>query len=93
MSASVSLLILQVRRTPDPFVYHHAGNFAMIGRKSAVVSVGKIRLKGFIGWLLWSVAHILFLVGFRSRTIVAFEWFWSYLTGHRGARLISDRRR
>ena len=67
--------------------------FAMIGRKSAVASVGKIRLKGFIGWLLWSFAHIWFLIGFRSRIIVAFEWFWSYLTAHRGARLISDRRR
>jgi NADH dehydrogenase len=80
-------------RTPEPFVYHHAGDFAMIGRKSAVVSVGKIRLKGFVGWLLWSFAHIWFLIGFRSRLIVAFEWFWSYLTAHRGARLISDRRK
>lgn len=81
------------RRPPGPFVYSHAGDFAMVGRKSAVVSLRKIRLKGFIGWLIWSVAHIWFLIGFRSRIIVAFEWFWSYLTAHRGARLISDRRR
>jgi NADH:ubiquinone reductase (H+-translocating) len=76
---------------PPPFTYHHSGDLATIGRKSAVVAFGKLRLTGFPGWLFWCLAHIWFLIGFRSRTVVAFNWLWSYLTYQRGARLISDR--
>jgi NADH:ubiquinone reductase (H+-translocating) len=79
------------RSTTSPFVYHHAGDLAIIGRKSALVSLGSLRLTGFAGWLFWSLAHIWFLIGFRSRIVVAFEWLWSYLTTQRGARLIVDR--
>jgi NADH dehydrogenase len=76
-----------------PFRYRDYGDLAAIGRKSALVSLGRFRLSGFVGWLFWGVAHIWFLIGFRSRIVVAFSWFWSYLTFQRGARLISDRDR
>jgi NADH:ubiquinone reductase (H+-translocating) len=76
-----------------PFRYRDYGNLAAIGRKSALVSLGRFRLSGFVGWLFWCVAHIWFLIGFRSRIVVAFSWLWSYLTFQRGARLISDRDR
>jgi len=75
------------------FRYHDSGDLAAIGRKSALVSLGRFRLTGFAGWLFWGVAHIWFLIGFRSRVVVAFSWLWSYLTFQRGARLISDRDR
>ena len=76
-------------RTHDkPFRYMHLGDLATIGRHAAVVKFGALRLKGFIGWLFWSVAHIYFLIGLRNRFIVAFSWLWSYLTFQRGARLI-----
>jgi NADH dehydrogenase len=57
-----------------------------------VVSFGKLRLTGFVGWVFWCLAHIWFLIGFRSRTVVAFNWIWNYVTYQRGVRLISDRR-
>jgi NADH:ubiquinone reductase (H+-translocating) len=79
------------RAPPAAFKYRNWGDLAAIGRKSAVVSLGRLRLTGLIGWLFWGVAHIWFLIGFRSRVVVAFSWFWSYLTFQRGARLISDR--
>jgi len=72
-----------------PFRYMHLGDLATIGRRAAVVKLGRLRLKGFIGWLFWSVAHIYFLIGLRNRFIVAFSWLWSYLTFQRGARLIT----
>ena len=50
--------------------------------------MGRLRLKGFPAWLLWSVAHVYFLIGFRNRFAVAVNWLWSYLTHQRGARLI-----
>jgi NADH dehydrogenase len=75
-------------KPPSPFVYHHAGDLATIGRKSAVVQFGVFRFKGFLGWLFWSVVHIYFLIGIRNRFVVALNWLWSYLTFQRGARLI-----
>jgi NADH dehydrogenase len=76
------------RTIAKPFRYMHLGNLATIGRHAAVVDFGALRLRGFIGWLFWSVAHVYFLIGLRNRFIVAFSWFWSYLTFQRGARLI-----
>jgi len=73
-----------------PFRYHHPGDLAAIGRRSAVVKLGRIHLRGFIGWLFWAVVHIYFLIGLRYRFIVAFTWLWDYLTFQRGARLITQ---
>jgi NADH:quinone reductase (non-electrogenic) len=78
------------RPAPGPFRYRHYGDLATIGRRAAIVSIGKFRLRGFIGWVFWSVVHIYFLIGTRHRLMVAFEWFWDYLTFQRGARLITD---
>jgi NADH:ubiquinone reductase (H+-translocating) len=74
---------------PPPFRYRDFGNLATIGRKAAVVDFGRIRLSGFVAWLLWSVAHIYFLIGLRNRIVVALTWLWSYVTFQRGARLIT----
>ena len=50
---------------------------------------GWLRLTGRLAWLVWGVAHIYFLIGFRNRMAVATDWLWSYLTYQRGARLIT----
>ena len=76
---------------PAPFHYRHQGDLATIGRRSAVVSFGALQLTGFLGWLFWSMIHIWFLIGFRSRVVVSINWLWSYVTFQRGARLIPDR--
>jgi NADH:ubiquinone reductase (H+-translocating) len=73
-----------------PFRYRHAGDLATIGRRAAVVSIGKVHLKGFLGWLFWGVVHIYFLIGLRRRFVVAINWLWDYLTFQRGARLITE---
>jgi NADH dehydrogenase len=77
------------RPTPAPFHYRHLGTMATIGRKSAVADFGKLRLSGFIAWLIWGVVHVYFLVGFRNRVAVLMGWLWAYLTFERGARLIT----
>ena len=79
---------LQGRPAPAAFAYHHLGDLATIGRKSAVVKLGPLRLTGFVGWVFWSAVHIYFLIGLRNRFVVAVNWLWSYLTFQRGARLI-----
>jgi NADH dehydrogenase len=72
-----------------PFVYRDYGTLATIGRKRAVAQFGKLKLSGLIAWVLWSVAHIYFLIGFRNRFVVALNWAWSYVTFQRGSRLIT----
>ncbi len=86
--AKVIAARVQGTEPPGPFHYHHVGDLATIGRKSAVVQLGALRLTGFLGWLFWSVVHIYFLIGIRNRFVVALNWLWSYLTFQRGARLI-----
>ncbi len=71
------------------FHYHHEGDLATIGHKSAVLDFGWIRLTGLVAWLLWGVIHIFFLIGFRNRVIVTLGWLWAYFTSERGSRLIT----
>ena len=77
------------RPAPPPFRYRDLGNLATIGRKEAVVDFGQLKLTGRLAWLVWGMAHIYFLIGFRNRLAVAVDWLWSYLTYQRGARLIT----
>jgi NADH dehydrogenase len=70
------------------FRFSSRGDTAVIGRHAAVFVVGGIRFSGRIAWLLWGLVHIYLLVGFGNRIVVATQWFWSYLTRERGARLI-----
>jgi NADH dehydrogenase len=74
----------------QPFRYRNQGVLATIGRRAAVVELGPIQLKGFVGWLFWSVVHIYFLIGLRNRFVVALTWLWGYITFQRGARLITE---
>jgi len=78
-------------RAIAPFRYRRLGNLATIGRASAVADFGWLRVTGFVGWFLWCVAHIFFLIGFRSRILVSIQWLWIYFTGKRSARLITSR--
>jgi NADH dehydrogenase len=77
------------RALPRPFRYADYGNLATIGHSKAVADFGWARFKGLFAWLLWSVVHVYFLIGFRNRFIVALSWAWSYLTYQRGVRLIT----
>lgn len=73
---------------PSPFSYIDKGQLATIGRKTAVMQVGKVRSFGFFAWLIWLFVHIFYLIGFRNRFAVFWQWTWHYLSYGRGARLI-----
>ncbi len=73
----------------EPFHYHNKGNLATIGRSYGIADFGWLRFGGFLGWILWIVVHIFFLIGFRNRVVVLFQWALAYLTFQRGARLIT----
>jgi len=87
--ARVIAAAAQGRPRPAPFRYRDFGSLATIGRRAAVVELGRVRLTGLIAWLFWCVAHVYFLIGFRNRLQVVLDWVWAYLTFERGARLIT----
>jgi len=74
---------------PQAFRYVDKGNMAVIGRFYGIVSIGKFRTAGLLGWFLWLVLHLMFLIGFRNRLVVAFQWLVYFTTFQRGARLIT----
>jgi NADH dehydrogenase len=74
----------------QPFRYVDKGMLATIGRGAAVARFRSIKASGHFAWLLWLFVHIFFLIGFRNRLVVLFQWAWSYLTFDRGARLITE---
>ncbi len=76
---------------PGPFKYWHQGSLATIGKSAAIIDFGRFKLKGWIAWWIWGLAHIYFLIGTRSRFAVAWNWLWIYMSGQHSARLITQR--
>ncbi len=86
-------IVRRVRGEPTgSFRYKDLGTMATIGRRAAVAQVGGRTFSGYPAWLLWVFIHIVWLIGFRNRVIVMFEWAWAYWTWGRGARVILDRK-
>lgn len=73
-----------------PFKYWDKGTMATIGRSAAVAKIGRFEFSGLLAWLAWLVIHLIFLVGFRNKVLVLFQWFYSYVTYKRGARIITN---
>jgi NADH dehydrogenase len=71
-----------------PFEYFDKGQMATIGRKKAVAQFRNFKFKGLLAWLAWLFIHVYYLIGFKNRLIVLINWFWSYATYQKGARLI-----
>jgi NADH dehydrogenase len=76
-------------RDAAPFHFIDKGTMATIGRKAAVCDLGFVRFGGTLAWLAWLFLHLLYLVTFRSRVLVALQWAFQYITFNRGARLIT----
>jgi NADH dehydrogenase len=74
---------------PQPFWYFDKGSMATIGRNKAVADLKLVHLSGIPAWLAWLFVHVIFLVGFRNRLAVLFQWAWAYFSFNKGARLIT----
>lgn len=75
--------------TVQPFRYVNKGNLATIGRSRAVAELGSLHFSGYPAWLLWLFIHLLYIVGFENRLLIAIQWAFQYFTWNRGARLIT----
>ncbi|MBF1521345.1 MAG: NAD(P)/FAD-dependent oxidoreductase [Prevotella salivae] len=79
--------------TEQPFSYHNLGTMATIGRKKAVVEIGKLKFGGFFAWLLWLIVHLRSILGVKNKTIVFLNWMWSYMNYKQSLRLILKAKR
>ena len=70
------------------FKYSDKGMMATIGRFKAIGVVGNFEMAGFLAWLFWSLIHLFYLIGYRSKILVAIEWVFAYFLNKRGTRLI-----
>ena len=77
-------------KAPRPFRYFDKGNMAVVGKNFAIMESGPIRLAGFTAWLVWAFIHLMFLPQLQNRRRVQNQWFWSYVTGQRGSRLVAE---
>jgi NADH dehydrogenase len=87
--AARNILRMIKNREPRRFRYWNKGSMATIGRHRAVADLNFVHLSGLLAWLVWLFVHIIFLVGFRNRLAVFFQWAWAYFTFNAGARLIT----
>jgi NADH dehydrogenase len=69
-----------------PFKYFDKGSMATITRFNAVASVGKLKITGFVGWVMWLVVHVAYLVGFQNRFTTIINWAASFLFRGRSQR-------
>jgi NADH dehydrogenase len=87
-------IVRDLRKEPRKnFRYRNKGDLATIGRSRAIADLGWIRFSGRFAWFFWLFVHIMYLVGFRNRLSVLFEWAYAYFTYQHGARLITDTER
>jgi NADH:ubiquinone reductase (H+-translocating) len=94
-TAAANIAARERGRPTRAFRYIDYGSLATIGRKAAVVQLalpifGQLRFGGYFAWLFWLFAHVYFLIGFRNRLLVLFDWAWSYFTFARHARVVAE---
>ncbi len=80
-------------RAEPSFRYRDYGSLAVIGRNSAVGKIGRFMVAGIFGWVAWAFIHIMQIVGFDNRLVIAVQWAYSYVTYNKGARLIGEETR
>lgn len=91
--AARNVLLRLAGKPTQAFHYVDYGNLATIGRNAAVVDLalptGPLRFSGYFAWVFWFWAHIYFLIGFRNRLVVVFDWAWAYWSFQRYARVVA----
>jgi NADH dehydrogenase len=70
----------------EPFKYFDKGSMAIISRFRAVAMIGKLRLSGFIAWLMWLAVHLVYITGFKNRVTALLHWTISFIGRGRSER-------
>lgn len=71
-----------------PFHYHDLGTLATVGRNKAIADLKKVKLHGFIAWVVWMGVHLRSILGVKNKVVVLIEWIWNYFSYDQSLRLI-----
>ena len=85
---SKNIRLLEKGEQPKMFRYKNLGCMATIGRRKAVVEIGKFKFGGFFAWILWLVVHIRSILGVKNKASVFANWMWNYVNYTQSLRLI-----
>jgi len=86
MAKNLSSLIKN--KQMKPFHYIDKGSMATVGRHLAVADLPFAKFKGYFAWLLWSIVHLLSIVGVKNKVFVLLNWSWKYITYDQSLRLL-----
>ena len=79
---------LEKNKELKAFHYHNLGAMATVGRNRAIAEFSKIRMHGFVAWLMWLFVHLRSILGVRNKIIVLFNWIWNYVSYSQSLRMI-----
>lgn len=71
-----------------PFRYHNLGTMATVGRNKAVAEFKRVKIYGFLAWLMWLLVHLRPILGVRNKLIVMFNWMLNYFSYSQSLRMI-----
>jgi NADH dehydrogenase len=78
-------------QAPQPaFKYFDKGSMATISRFSAVATVGKLRLSGFVAWLMWLGVHLFYITGFKNQVTALLHWAVTFVGNDRSERTATE---
>ncbi|HET6627073.1 MAG TPA: NAD(P)/FAD-dependent oxidoreductase [Nocardioidaceae bacterium] len=81
---------LEGKAPQGPFKYFDKGSMATISRFRAVAMIGKLRLTGFIAWLMWLAVHLVYITGFKNRLTALLHWAVSFIGRGRAERTTTE---
>jgi NADH dehydrogenase len=79
---------MQKNRPLKEFHYRDKGSLATVGRHLAVADLPFGKFKGYLAWLLWSIVHLLSIIGVKNKLFVLLDWTWKYITYDQALRLL-----
>lgn len=85
---AANLRRIEDRKPPLPFLYRNLGSLATIGRNKAVADLNKLKLQGFMAWMVWMLVHLRSILGIKNKLVVLIDWIWNYVTYDRSMRFI-----
>lgn len=78
-------------KAPQPaFKYFDKGSMATISRFSAVATVGRLRLTGFVAWLMWLAVHLFYITGFKNQVTALLHWAVTFIGNDRSERTATE---
>jgi NADH:ubiquinone reductase (H+-translocating) len=81
---------LRGKAPQDGFKYFDKGSMATISRFSAVATVGKLRLSGFVAWLMWLAVHLFYITGFKNQVTALLHWTVTFIGNDRSERTVTE---